>query len=262
MSKIQKGDSRRGPVEEPSRPERSVEYARLPRREQLQVLMRDFAWCAEEVGACVYGDRVVVPLGRLRYVWRCVLLENCTHKLAIWNHVSRVWQYEHGVLFLVAGTVSKRAFTTFHEIHFKEKWGWFTCLDEMSRRYPEPTVPLPVNTKDFSLPVLTLSNLAGTHALCSSFYGLLRFLDTDEDTSRKLYLEREAVNDNLRRWLRQGWLISTRLWPILAPPPTNHELRKDEVFDKRSRTVLRRERSERLRNMAQTVLDLSAGRLP
>lgn len=250
------------PPEGKSKPEDNVQYARLPRDEQLKAMLEDFQKCVEEIGGCLYGHQAVIPLRNLRYVWRCIALGDCTEKFAIWSYVSHAWQYEHGVLFLVMGTVSKRAFHSYVEVNFKEKWGWFTYYNVPNYLIPKPQVPLPVNTKEASLVTLTLPNLADTDALRSSFHSLLQFLDADQDSYRRIRLARDGINVNLRRWLRQGWLMSTNrsYW---GGRPKKHELGENEVFNTRyGNTVLRREKSEELRNMAQTILDLSAGRLP
>jgi hypothetical protein len=70
------------------------------------------------------------------------------------------------------------------------------------------------------------------------------------------------MNDNLRRWLKQGWLVPTNHW-YSGGRPTRAELAEDEVFDTRlSRAVLRRERDPWCMHAAESVLALSAGRLP
>ena len=253
------------PPEDRSKPEENVEYARLPRDEQPKAMLKDFQQCVADIGGCLYKTRVVVPFGNLRYVWRYIFLRDCTGKLGVWDYVSSRWEYEHGVLFLVTGTVSKQAFQQFWNIHFKKKWGLFTYYEYHKDSYffsGRARVPLPVNTKEFPLITLTLPNLTDTEALRSSFHDLLQFLDTDQDASKRIRLARQGVNYNLSRWLRQGWLISTRSL-YFGDRPRKSELGENEFFSRRyGDVVLRREKSKALRNMAQTVLDLSAGRLP
>lgn len=250
------------PPEGKRKPEDNVQYARLPRDKQLEAMLNDFQKCVDEIGGCIYGRRVVIPLRKLRYVWHCSALRDCTERFAISSYASYQWQYEHGVLFLVMGTVSKRAFPTYAEVNFREKWGWFTYRNLASSLVHEPRVPLPVNSKEASLAILTLPNLADTDALRSAFHSLLQFLDTDEDSYSRIRLARDGINVNLRRWLRQGWLIRTNR-SYVGGRPKKSELGENEIFDRRyGNTVLRRVKTEELTDMAQTVLDLSAGRLP
>lgn len=251
------------PPEEKRKPEGNVQYAKLARQEQLQTILKDFQKCVEEIGGCLCGNRVVIPLRSLRYVWRCIVLRECTQRFGLWSCVARGWEYEHGVLLLVMGTVSKRAFHTYEKVNFKEKWGWFSYYDLPNFLEPEPFVLLPVNTKKASLVVLTLPNLADTDALRNSFHSLLQFLNADSESYRRIHLAREGINDNLRRWLRQGWLIETNRMYSRRWRPEKSELGENEIFDRRyGNFILRREKSKKLMSMAQTVLDLSAGRLP
>ena len=121
---------------------------------------------------------------------------------------------------------------------------------------------LPLNTKQASLVVLNLPNLMDTDSFRNSFYSLLQFLEADSASYKRIRLAREGINANLGRWLKQGWLIDThRIWGTGRPKKA--ELGKNEIFDRHyGDSILRRERSEKLSSMAQTVLDLSAGKLP
>lgn len=258
IARLMKGQ----PPEGKRKPEDNVQYARLPRDKQLEAMLNDFQKCVEEIGGCFCGHRVVIPLRKLRYVWRYVALRECTQEFAIPSYASYQWQYEHGVLFLVIGTVSKRAFPTYAEVNFREKWGWFTYYSHSSYLLHKRSVPLPVNTKETSLVILTLPNLADTDALRSAFHSLLQFLDTDQDSYSRIRLARDGININLRRWLRQGWLIRTNRFYARGRPKKS-DLGKNEIFDRRyGNAVLKREKTKKLTNMAQTVLDLSAGKLP
>lgn len=250
------------PPEKTAKLTNNVQYTRLPRDEQGDALLDDFLECLGEIGGILYGERVVVPVRNLRYVWRLILLRECTQKFAIWTYTSRAWQYEHGALFLVMGTVSKRAFHEYVKLNFREKWGHFTYYDLPNFLVPEPPSPIPVNTKRTAFVTITLPKLADTDTLRNSFLGMVQFLSTDQDSYDRIRFARDGINANLRRWLRQGWLISTR-HSYIGGRPKKSELKDNEVFDRRfGNMILRRERDQHLINTAQTILDLSAGRLP
>lgn len=224
------------PPEGKSKPEGNVNYSRLPRDEQIEAMTRDLRKCVEEIGGWLsvekigshsYANRVVVPLRNLKYVWRCVLLKECTNKLGIVESIYDSWECEHGCLFLVVGTVSKQAFREHTEVNFKEKWGWFSydyCPYHAIFRI------LPQSMERPRMVILTLSNLKDTDALRSSFCSMLQFLSADRASYDRLCLARKRINAVLKRWLRK------------------------------------RERGDRLeekdlRKTAQSILRLSAGKL-
>lgn len=80
--------------------------------------------------------------------------------------------------------------------------------------------------KDISLVTLTLPNLADTDTLQKSFLSMLQFLDENHDSYNRIRTARKEVNLILRGWKK-----------------------------------VRHEESRRIRDIAQTVLDLSSGRL-
>lgn len=247
------------PSEEKIKPEHNVQYDRLPKDDQPDAVLKDFQECIEEIGGSLYGDRVIIPLRNLRYVWRVAILRNWVDKPTVRLYARSIWEYEHGVLFLVMGTVSKRAFPEYMEINFKEKWGYFSCFD-LPNHFPNVLLGLDrfdytlANIKKISLIALTLPKLTDTDTLRSSFFSLLQFLGFDQDSYNRIRLARDGINTNLRRWLKQGLLVNTNRYYV-GGRPQKHELGEDEI-------LVKRVKSELLMNMAQTVLDLSAGRLP
>ncbi len=241
--------------------EANVEYDKLPKSEQSAAVARDLAECLEELGGILYHGRVALPVGRIKYVWRCVLQSECVTNFSAWQHLGLSWEYEHGVLLLVMGTVAKRAFPTDLDVHFRENWGYFTSIDTRGSG-PLWLAEVPVNTGQTSIVGLTLPQVKNTHALRTSLVGLREFLETETKVTRRVRQARDAMNGNLRRWLKQGLLVETGRW-FLGARPRKDQLAEDEVFDGRlSRQVLRRQRDPRLMSDIHTILDLSAGRTP
>jgi len=228
--------------------ENNIIYARLPLNKQLKAMANDFALCVKEKNDYIYKNRVVIRLGRVRYVLRLILLDEFTEKFSNWNYIYRNWEFEHGVLFLVKGTVSKQIFRPDAKINFKEKWGWFTSYESSSpwdifpRLLRQPNGP--VNKRLFPLVSFTLPKLSDTEALRNSFFSLLSFLETGQDVAKEIRRAHNEVNYNLRMWVKQGWLIE-RGPSYLGRRPKKSELTRKPVG-----------------KMAQTILNLSAGRLP
>jgi hypothetical protein len=189
------------PAEQEDKPEDSIDYLKLPRDRQISALTHDLEKWVEEVGGASHNGRIVLRLGRTRYVWRCVVRQEYTDRHSFSIDASNRWCYEHGLLFLTLGPVSKRALPTYAPVHFKEKWGWLTVIprfwlnSELARRPPM--------TDEFSVIALTLPRLSDTAKLRASLSAMLHFLDADE-TARALIPEaRQTVNHNLRRGLRK-----------------------------------------------------------
>ena len=84
----------------------------------------------------------------------------------------------------------------------------------------------PTKVKDISLVTLTLPNIADTDILQRSFLSMLQFLEENHDSYNRIRMARNEVNLILRGWKK-----------------------------------VRHEESRRWRAIAQTVLDLSSGRL-
>ncbi len=250
--------------EQQSKPEPNVVYARVSKDKRFEAMWADFEACVRDIGGVLYQDRVILPLRKLRYVWHCILAEECTGKSESLDYSSYKWAYEHGFLWLVTGRTSKGAFGG-TKLNFKEKWGRFTSYywpHSFQPLFlpPKTRVTIPLNTADCPIVTCTLFNLVDTEALRESFLNMVRFLESDQEAWEEIRSAREGINGNLRRWLKQGWLIKTNRSYSRRPP--RQELGKNEFFDSRSGQILRRERTDRLTSMAQTVLDLSAGRLP
>ena len=85
----------------------------------------------------------------------------------------------------------------------------------------------PTKVKNISLVTITLPNLADTDTLQKSFFSLLQYLEVNHDSYNRIRVVRNEINLILRSWQK-----------------------------------LRHEESRRWRDIAQTVLNLSAGRLP
>ncbi len=209
------------PAEQEAKPDDTVNYLELPRDSQESALTRDLEKWVEEVGGLSHDGRLVLRLGRTRYVFRCVVRDKYTDRYSFLIDASNRWHYEHGLLFLTLATVSNQALPTYAPVHFRKKWGWFTVIpqhwleSELARRPPM--------TDEFSVVALTLPRLSSTTKLRASLTTMLEFLDTNQAAESHMRKARQAVNRNLRRGLGKG-----KAWSPSA---------------------------------ARTVLDLSAGRL-
>ena len=218
-----------------SKPKNNVQYARLSKDKQKEAMTRDLRNCVEEIGGYLriekignglYPNRVVIPIGKQKYVWRCILIGECTHKFGIEDVVNDYWQCEHGFLILAVGTVSKRAFPMYSEVNFKEEWGWFTYHFPSYYYFTE----IFSGPKRCRIVTLTLPNIVDTDALRTSFYSMLQFLSADRASYDRLWLARKRINAVLKRWLRK-------------------KERGDRLEEKD------------LRKTAQSILRLSAGKL-
>lgn len=236
-----------------------VNYDRLSGSQGLRALAKDFGACVQDCGGRIVGDRAVVSVGGSTYVWRYAALADCSYHLGVWNEVSRVWGYEHAVVLLVMGSVSQPALAAHSDIQFRVGWAWCTFFHHLSSREPKPSVPLPSNITEFSLPVFTLDKLSSTSAAQRSFYSLVEFLDVEQDILNRISVARDTINQNLRRWLSEGWLLPARAWPIFEPPPAKDALGHDEVFDQEAHRVLRVDKGLRVSKLAEGVLELSQG---
>jgi hypothetical protein len=224
------------PPEERAKPEDNTEYLKLPKNRQDAALLDDLGTWADEVGGCLHDKRLVVPVGRIRYVWRCVISGERKRDSRIQYDVDRQWRYEHGFLFLVLGSVYTSALPSYENIHVKEKWGWLTLY-----RGSSYLQNVPLNYKDFSIALFTLPRISDTDALRRHLSDLLEYLSSDGIPSAEARRARDALNENLRRWRREGW---KRRWGGIIVGGWQFEKRGD------------------LMEQARTVLDLSAGREP
>ena len=223
--------------QERAKPESNTVYLKLARDRQIPAVLRDLRAWAEEVGGCFNDDRLVLPFGRVKHVWRCVTSRERSKHSQILMDVDAAWRFEHGFLFLVLGTVYSKALPSYETIHFKEKWGWFTLHSET--RYSHlPGVPM--NRKDFSIVLLTVPHISDTDALRARLSNVLEYLNRDEEPAEEARRARDALNENLRRWRREGFDRPSGFYYA------SHD--KEELGD--------------LMNNAGTILDLSAGRLP
>jgi hypothetical protein len=215
------------------KPQTNVEYLKLPGNRQISAVLRDLSAWAEEVGGCLHGDRLVVPVGGVRHVWRCVVSRERDRRSPVWHDMK--WDYEHGYLFVVMGTVYKKALPSYQQVQFKEPWGWFTLLSD---NWPSN---LPRNKQTISLVVLALPHITDTEALRGSLSNLVEFLATDQKASQYVRQARNSVNQHLGRWRWEGW-----------------EELDYGVFPR----VTRFRKPPHLMERAGTILDLSAGKLP
>jgi len=218
------------PPTERAKPVNNIEYLKLPRDDQTQAMLRDLRTWAEDIGGCLYDDLLVVPVGGVTHVWRCEVSRELSRRPPIWVHARDRWAYEHGFVYLVLGTVYKKALPSDHQVQFKEQWGWFTL-----RRFVWLS-GLPPNSTGFPLVLLALPHIASTEALRGSLSSLVQFLATDEKASQYIRQARDSVNENLRRWRWEGW----------EQPSGSRRRRKPAGLMER----------------AGTILDLSAGKLP
>jgi hypothetical protein len=236
-----------------------VRYARLPKRDQPQAMRRDLEDCLQEVGGSVHGDHMVVPIRGRRCILRYSMWWQCTAESAVLYTMCRNWRYEHGALLLVDGRVSRSAVDAFAAVYFQEAWGHFASYPfGVSPFEPWSSLRLPVNTTRTAIIAAALPHVGDSNRLRRSLLDLLDFLGTDDEAYEIVRSARAGMNANLRRWLRQGWLMATGR----CYKPATEELGANEIFDKRRGEVLRRERSAQQLESAQRVLDLSAGRVP
>ena len=214
-----------------ARPERKLEYLKMPSDLQDTAILTDLRTWAEEVGGRLHKRKLVVPIGGAKHVWQVVTSSERTARSPVMIHVANSWEYEHGFLFLVLGTVYKSSLPSWATVQFKARWGWFT---ELQSTFDLPH--LPRNKTDFSVALLSVPHISDTHALRDRLSALLEFLNTDTPTAFRVQRARDAVNDNLRRWRREGWDMS---WDRTRPA-----------------------RPSELKKLADTILELSADRQP
>ena len=223
----------RPPIEK-TKLQANTEYLKLSKDDQIPSVLEDISAWAEEMGGCLTEGRVVVPIDGVRHVWRCDVSRERNAQRPVWVDM-RKWGYEHGFLFVVLGTVSKKALPAYQSVQFKQPWGWFTLLAD---NWPDN---LPRNKDTISLVVLALPHIADTEALRGSLSRLVDFLSTDEKASDYVRQARDSVNQHLRRWRGEGW-----------------EETDKTMFPR----VTTRKKPAHLMKLAGTILDLSAGRLP
>jgi len=258
ISRLVKGE----PYIEKQKIENDIEYDKLPTDKQGAAMWGDLQKCIEELGGSRSGGNVAIPIKRSGYVFNCCILFELKQKLFYPDVLNRLWRYGHGVLLLVKGAVSKSVFPERIEIHFKEKWGWFTGYGNIGHSSWDnraSTLPLPANMKEYPLVVFTLPHIKDTEAMRSSFFRFVEFLKDNPEAYNRLYQARTIQNSNLNRWLKQGWFIETnRIFGWKGKGPTKYELEADELFNRRySDAILKRVDNQALRDRAQTILNMS-----
>lgn len=193
------------------------DYHRLHREHQAQVVRSDLANCLRELGGALHQDRIVLPIKSFNFVFRLVLLPELTSNPSALDYTERHWRYEHGVIFLVLGSVTKLAIPKYAELSFKEKWGWFTVqsTDFLSSSTinigeEDSRIPLiPLNSNLMPLLIFTLPSIQDTETLYTSLSALVAFVESDATVFKNCSTARSMTNSNLRRLVRQGWVAHT-----------------------------------------------------
>jgi hypothetical protein len=241
--------------------EDNVEYEKIPSSDKFEAVSGDLKKILEEIGGGIYGERVVIPIRRVRFVWRYILLQKyILDTVRFQGDFFYGWNHEHGTLIIVMENVSKRVFERYSvHLSFKERWGYFTQYDtQKSLGFPS----LPVNTRPFSFVTLTLPKIVDTDSLRGRLIGMLQFLEKHEESYNRVRKAREGINSNLRRWLRQGLLHRTHRFYGTGLRPRKGELAENEIFNRRyANCILKRNSDPSLLGDVRTILDLSAGRL-
>jgi hypothetical protein len=219
-------------------------YSLLPYELQNAKLLQDLSRLVGEAHGAVKmpsnwpsPTHVVLPIRGEPYVLRLILLRKCTLKMEMWQHIHTAWDYEHGALVIVMGSVASRAFPPVYPPampqHSPTGWGWFTMFNLPTAQVFTPTLQaaLPKNTTAMSFACFTLPQIQDSNILARKFEGMLDFLQTSDDNYTRVQLARSSVNANIERWLSEGWLFPHKenTWYMgRDEPPRN--LTKNERF--------------------------------
>jgi hypothetical protein len=231
-------------------------YDRLTKEKRLAALTEDLSQWIAEMDAEDHGGAMVLKLRRTRYVLAVLILDECTRKFSVWESIAGRWRYEHGLLLLLNGQASRRAFHDPVPVNFKESWGHFTQYSLPSYLLPEHNISFPLNASDSSLFSLVLPRINSTRSLRSALTSMVEFLNTDDQTYGLISDGRRSMNKNLRRWLKDGWHSETGRIHV-GGRPKETEIGENEFFSTRHRQVLHRYSYEDEVEAAQRVLTLS-----
>jgi hypothetical protein len=232
------------------KPEINHSYLRLSREKRDETIIGDLTACVEEIGGKVVDNRAVIPIRGQIFVLRFGILASLLGRNSVSTLIHRNWQYEHGMLLVSLGTVSKISMPFFATVSFKEKWGWFADqpMVAMPDRFVSPDDPLeepsplvPKNAEAMVLIVVALPQIHDTDGLRNALLGFKEFVGEDEESFNRMQESRKTVNENLRRWKKEGWFKQ----------PTRY------VYVLGERTELKRYRIKSLIKDANTILGLS-----
>lgn len=196
-------------------------YEKLPFRKQENSILNDLRKILDEIGIKYHKDKLILPFKKSKYVLRLILLSEATDSHLIGRYVRTRWQYEHGFLFLILGGISKRSFSPYTEIMFKEKWGWFTSqylYRETFYSYSLSNVILPNNVEKLPLVVLALSNIKDTNTLRTSFLKMINYIEEDSSALKFLRDARAKINSDIKKWKISGWPIDDPRAPSFTTP--------------------------------------------
>jgi len=235
----------------------NIQYSHVPRNEQGKAILNDMKTVLSEIGGYMKDMQLCVPIGKKKYVWRLVMLRTMSTNMHE-KCVVAEWQYEHGILFLVNGSVSKQTFGSanfYLDVNFRQKWGWFSYYGNLKDLFSSRRI-ISVNSEKIPLITVTLHNIGNTNSLRDSFLGMLQFIGDDEDTHDRIIQVRTTINKNLKKWLKHGWLFGTGRH-YMGFRPKKSDLKANEFFSRRRGEILINERPEILTNRARKILDLS-----
>lgn len=249
-------------------PADNVVYQRLSRDAKRSELIDDMAKAAAEIGGRMVtggmpdrGPHLLLPISRGSLVLKIVIGDHFSRTWSVWERVGREWTYEHGLLVLSFGPVSRLALPPVAQVKSKERWGWLTTmaipLDLRSTHQP-PRITIPGNTSRSDLIIFTLPALRDTRDVARRLR-LLNAQLSEEPVVRDMVLSAyRATNANLKQWLAQGWLFTKNGWWWAS-----HERKAGagSLVDERlyKGEVRVRLRDPELESAAKLVLDLARG---
>jgi|GEM_PF-3726380 len=244
------------PLEDFSLPSENVIYSQFSKDYNLVLLSQDLKRCINEAGGIIKNERVMLKIRNSKIVLRLILVRDCSAKRGIWLLTGHNWTYEHGVLIVSLGSISKQAFHPEFKINFNNNWGWFSIFEIPNYYYPEIRIKIPTNT-NLAFPfILTLPRIKDSVTLHQSFHRMLDFLNSNDYIFEQMNDSKRQMNANLRLWLKEGWIVGTnRIYGGGKP----EKLEKDEIFDERryGGQVMRRVQDASLQQIAKTILSLS-----
>ena len=244
------------PFEDFPPPSENVIYSQFSKDYNLVLLSQDLKRCISEAGGIRKNERVMLKIRNSKFVIRLILVRECNTKWGIWLETSRKWVYEHGVLIVSLGSISKQAFHPQFKINFNNNWGWFSVFELPNYYDPEIQVKIPENIKPALPFILTLPQMKDSVTLHRSFHRMLDFLNSDDYIFELIKSAKEQMNTNLRRWMKEGWIFKTGHFYSMGKP---EKLEKDEIFDKKrfGNQVMKCVRDPSLKQGAEAILSLS-----
>lgn len=244
------------PLEDFVKPSENNIYSQFSKDYNLVLLSRDIKRCISEAGGIIKNERVILKIRNSKIVLRLILVRECNSKWGIWLETSRYWAYEHGVLIVCFGSISKQAFHPAFKINFNNNWGWFSTFELPNFYYPEIRINIPENIVPAFPFILTLPRIKDSVTLHQSFHRMLDFLNSNDYIFEQIKDAKKQMDANLRLWLKEGCIVGTgHFYGGMKP----EKLGKDEIFNERrfGGQVMRSVRDSSLKQIAETILSLS-----